>query len=300
MIKPKALKFNDEIGIVAPAGPAFDTEQFEKGIAMVEKIGFKPVIGKSCYMKSGFLAGKDEVRAKDINIFFKSKSIKAIVALRGGYGSLRILDMIDYKNIRNNPKIFVGYSDITALHSAFNKHCNLVTFHGPMVYSDFHNIDKYTLSSFMYSLMDTKYKTEYALKPIIKKDLEGELFGGNLTLLTSLLASKYQVNYKDKILFIEEINEEPYKIDRMLYEIYLSGAFNKIKGVILGQFTSCNNYNKERSYSLNYVIESFFRKHSIPLYSGLNTGHDKSKLTIPLGVRCKIYQDKLIIDQGVK
>ncbi|KMT21724.1 S66 peptidase family protein [Clostridium cylindrosporum] len=298
MIKPKALSFNDEIGIIAPSGPFFNSDQLEKSIDKIKKIGFKPILGRSCYAKDGFLAGGDDVRAKDINIFFDSSNIKAIVALRGGYGAMRILDKIDYKSIRKNPKIFVGYSDITAIHSAINKYSNLVTFHGPMIYSDFYRMDKETLSSFLHNVMDIKYTPKYDLEAVVEGDVSGKIFGGNLTILTSLLGSKYQVNYKDIVLFLEEINEEPYKVDRMLYQLYLSGAFEKVKGVILGQFTSCNSYDKERSYSLEYVLEGFFKKYSIPCYKGLNIGHDESKITIPLGASCKIIGSKLILTEG--
>lgn len=303
MIKPNALKFNDKIGIIAPSGPAFDPVQLEKSIEKIKKIGFNPVLGRSCYLSDGFLAGKDEARARDVNIFFKSKDIKGIIALRGGYGSMRILNMIDYKSIKKNPKVFTGYSDITALHSSINKYSNLITFHGPMAYSDFHDIDKETLSSFMHSAMNNKYLPKYNLEPIVESKfaLEGKIFGGNLTLLTSLLGSIYQVNYKDKVLFIEEINEEPYKIDRMLYQLYLAGVFKEIKGVILGQFTSCDSYDEKKSYSLEYVFESFFKKYSIVSYKGLNIGHNKCKITMPLGVKCKISQCKLVlIEEGVK
>lgn len=301
MIKPFALKFNDEVGIVAPSGPVYNQVQMEESIKKLKSIGFNPVLGRSCHMKEGFLAGKDEARARDINIFFKSQDIKAIIALRGGYGSMRILNMIDYHSIKKNPKIFVGYSDITAIHSAINKYSNMVTFHGPMIYSDLYKIDKNTLSSFLHSAMNKEHKPSYILEPIVDKNISGRIFGGNLTLLTSLLGTKYQVNYKNIILFIEEINEEPYKIDRMLYQLYLAGVLKEVKGVILGQFTSCNPYDDSKSLSLSYVFESFFKKFSIPSFKGLNIGHDDSKITIPLGVKCKIIGSELVLtEEGVK
>lgn len=304
MIRPKALKLNDKIGIVAPAGPYFDKVQFKKSIEKLKSIGFIPILGKSCFSKYGFLAGDDKVRAKDVNLFFEAEDIKAVMALRGGYGSMRILNSIDYKLVKKNPKIFIGYSDITALHSAINRYSKLITFHGPMLYSDFHNIDKETLLSFIENIVykDKAPIKKYKLEPIVSSNLsiEGEIFGGNLSVLTSLLGSIYQVDYKGKILFLEEINEEPYKVDRMLYQMYLAGIFKQVKCVILGQFTNCNSYDEDKSHSLEYVLNSFLKGHSIVSYRGLSIGHERSKITMPLGIKCEISECELrLSEKGV-
>ncbi|MEG2337629.1 MAG: LD-carboxypeptidase [Clostridium sp.] len=298
MIKPRALEFNDEIGIIAPSGPSFNEEQFTLSIEKVRTLGFKPIIGRSCFMRDGYLAGSDDIRSSDINIFFASKSIKAIIALRGGYGSMRLLNTIDYGAIKKNPKIFVGYSDITALHSAINRKLKIITFHGPMVYSDFYRIDKTSERSLLKSIMDPSYCPSYKIEPIVEGNITGRIFGGNLTMICSIIGSKYEISYRDKILFIEEIGEEPYKIDRMLNQMLLRGVFDEVKGVILGQFTDCNPANIDRSFSLEAVLCDFFKRHNIVSYKGINIGHDKEKITLPLGVKCRIEDSMLIIEES--
>ncbi|MEF9952032.1 MAG: LD-carboxypeptidase [Clostridium sp.] len=298
MIKPRALEFNDEIGIIAPAGPAFNEEQFTLSIDKIKSMGFKPIIGKCCYMREGYLAGSDIARSSDINIFFHSSSIKAIVSLRGGYGSMRLLDMIDYSIIKKNPKILIGYSDITAIHCAINRKLNMTTFHGPMVYSDFYRMDKSTERSLLRSIMDVNYKPSYQLDPIVDGNISGRIFGGNLTMLCSIIGSKYEATYKDKILFIEEICEEPYKIDRMLNQLLLRGVFHEARGIILGQFTDCNPSSIEKSFLLDKVLGEFFTKHNIISFKGLNIGHDNQKITLPLGSRCRVENTTLIIEES--
>lgn len=303
MIKPKALALNDRIGIIAPAGPAFNNIQLKESIEKIKSIGFVPIIGKSCYSKYGFLAGKDDIRAYDVNLFFKSKDIKGILSLRGGYGSIRILDKLDYKAIKDNPKVFMGYSDITAIHSAINRYSDLITFHGPMAYSDFYNIDRKTYISFLDNIVNTNKVLSYNIEPIFKKKdyIKGEMFGGNLCVLTSLLGSKYQVNYKGKILFIEDVNESPYEIDRMLHQLNLSGVFKKVKCVILGQFTNCTAKDKNKSHSTEYVFRKFFEENSIESYKGLEIGHEKSKITMPLGINCEVSENNLkLSEKGVR
>lgn len=300
MIKPRKLKIGDKIGIIAPASPVFDKDKIERGVNILKEIGFNVALGNSCFQRYGFLAGDDKVRVNDINEFFMDKSIDAIICLRGGYGTIRILDMIDYEIIKNNPKIFCGYSDITALHLAIYKNTKLVTFHGPMVASDISENDDFTIKNFIDCVTGNIKGKFYTLNAINKKDVEGRILGGNLSMICSLLGTAYENSFKDKILFIEDIDEKPYKIDRMLYQLKLCGIFDKVKAVILGQFTNCEDEDKDKSLSFNQVIYDFFSKIQLPIYFGFLAGHDKRKITIPLNLKIKIENNKLyFLEDGV-
>ncbi|QCX32327.1 LD-carboxypeptidase [Caloramator sp. E03] len=300
MIKPKKLKIGSKIGIIAPASPAYDKDSIERGVNILKEMGFDVVLGDSCFQRHGFLAGEDKIRVNDINKFFMDKSIDAIICLRGGYGTIRILDMIDYDVIRNNPKIFCGYSDITALHFAIFKNTKLVTFHGPMLASDISENDDFTIKKFIECVTGNIKGKAYSLNAINQKDVEGRILGGNLSLICSLLGTAYENLFKDKILFIEDIDEEPYKIDRMLYQLKLCGVFNKVKAVILGQFTNCEAEDKDKSLSFNQVIFDFFSKIQLPIYYDFLVGHEKRKITIPLNVKVRIENNKLyFMEDGV-
>lgn len=294
MLKPRRLVTGDTIGIIAPASPVYDREKIKRSFENFESLGFNVVMGESCNCKNGYLAGDDSTRSRDINTFFKDPGIKGIFCLRGGYGSPRILDSIDYKIILNNPKIFVGYSDITALHFALYRKCRLVTFHGPMVSSDFYSIDDFTKQNLLNCLFGKIKGSDFKLKPIRSGLTKGKLVGGNLSLICSLLGTGYDIKFDRKIVFIEDIDEEPYRIDRMLNQLRLAGVFRRAAGIIIGQFTNCHARDIKFSLSLEDVFEDYFHNLGIPVYCGLPAGHEKSKATIPLGVSVEISDDKLI------
>lgn len=300
MIKPKRLNINSTIGIIAPASPVFDSYSIEKGVEILKSLGYKVVLGESCYLKYGYLAGNDEARAKDVNKFFERRDIDAVICIRGGYGSMRILDLIDYGIISKHPKIFVGYSDITAVHFAINRYCKLVTFHGPMAASDISDNDELSIKSLINCLAGKIKNESYKLDAINEGNISGRIIGGNLSLVCSLMGTKYEVNFKDKILFIEDIGEEPYRIDRMLQQLKLSGVLNKLKGVVLGQFTDCEAKEPDKSLSIDEVIKSFFAGINIPVYYNFPVGHDKSKITVPIGTKIKIQNNTLcFMEEGV-
>lgn len=300
MKKPKRLRQGDTIGIIAPAGAVYIEQNIINGVKILENLGYKVILGKSCSLKYGYLAGEDLIRAEDFNGFFNNDDINAIICLRGGYGSARIIDKINYDIVKDKPKIFVGYSDITAIHSAISKKCEMVTFHGPMLASDIAHNDMLSINSLINCLSGNLKEKSYSLIPINEGRIEGKIFGGNLSLICSLLKTKYEVDYEDKIVFLEEINEEPYSIDRMLQHLKLCGIFKKAKGVVLGQFTNCETEEKDKSFSLEYLLNEFFTKIDIPVYYGLPAGHESSKITLPLGVKIKIKNDIMYFtEEGV-
>ncbi len=304
ILKPDRLKSGDVIGIISPASLPDDLSVIDRGIAYLEKLGYRVEIGKNVGKQEGYLAGTDSERLADLHDMFKNKNIKAIFTLRGGYGSTRLLDKIDYKLIQNNPKIFVGSSDINALQWAFFTKCGLITFSGPMVAVDFvDEIDPFTEELFwrmitsnkkIGKLQNPKGEKFYVLT---KGKNQGKILGGNLTLLTSLLGTEYFPQLKDSILILEDINEAPYRIDRMLNQLRLAKVFNQIKGVILGDFINCFETDPDKkSFTLNEVILYYFKKMRIPVIYNVRFGHIKEKITIPLGIKCIINSSNSTIE----
>ncbi|MDR2903149.1 MAG: LD-carboxypeptidase, partial [Clostridiales bacterium] len=223
MIRPKALKKGDTVGLIAPSGRV-PAERVPLAVKALEKRGLSLLIGESCMAKHGYLAGDDALRAADINRMFADDRVDAVFAIRGGYGAQRLLPLLDYDAIRRRPKIFAGYSDATALHIALNQRCGLITYHAPMpgteLYKD--ELDVYTNSSYMKNLFDGDLvgKIENPpgeiLKTLCPGAAKGQFIGGNLSLLAASLGTPYEIDTKGKLLFIEEIGEEPYRVDRML------------------------------------------------------------------------------------
>lgn len=299
MIKPKGLKIGDTLGVVAPASPT-TKDKVDLAYKKLNQMGFKVIMGKSCYSNYGYLAGSDDLRAEDLNTMFKNQEIDGIICLRGGYGTPRILDLLDYKLIKENPKVFIGYSDITALHIAFNQLSNLITFHGPMAASDLiGEFSDFSKESLLNSIMEGEY--QFAIKDSLGKILtinggiaEGPIIGGNLSLITSTIGTPYEIDTKGKILFIEEIGEEPYKIDRMFTQLRLSKKLEEAEGIILGDFNNCVAESSEYddSLTLEEVIDNIIKPIGKPTIFNLKAGHCEPVVTIPFGINAKMDADK--------
>lgn len=307
MIKPLQLKKGDRVAVVAPSS-ATDLKSVQNGELKIRALGLEPVMFPTCYTNYGHLAATDEKRARDINNAFCDKSINGIICLRGGYGTPRILNMLDYEMISENPKVFVGFSDITALHVAFNQICGLTTFHGPMATSNYAKIkgervdfEQYTYESLVKNLFSSeplgihKNPGEEELKSYCHGSEEGIIIGGNLTLLTACMGTKYEVDTRDKILFIEEVNEPVYKIDRMLTTLALAGKFEQCRGVILGTFVGCEREKKayEGGFDLplEEVIENTIVPFGKPIIHNFKAGHSFPQPTLPFGTRVQINAD---------
>lgn len=304
-VKPAKLQKGSTIGIVAPAGPCYRKNEIANCVKAIEKLGFNVVPGNTVYMDKGYLAGEDFERARDINEFFMNQDIDGIICLRGGYGSQRILDKIDYDMIRRNPKVFIGYSDITAIHSALNRICGLVTFHGPIALN-FCGMDEFTLNSFLNCVTSSEPLGEVKNPGNIGKiyslcsgEAAGQLVGGNLSLLSSSIGSPYEIDTRGKILFIEDVGEEPYRVDRMLTQLILSGKLSDCNGIVLGQWTKCEAVEPEKNLSLTEVLIDRLMPLGKPVLCNLACGHEKTKITIPLGVMSRISKDgRLFIEEG--
>ena len=284
---PVRIKPGDTIGIVAPAGP-FDRQTVLRGARIIEDMGFKIIIPPGLFEKNRYLAGSDNHRVQYVNQLFADKSIDAIICARGGYGSMRILPMLDYDAIRNNPKVFVGFSDITILLSVLFTRCNLLTFHGPVVTSLADASEETKHSFFSNITSDSSLEIKLSGGRTIKSGMAaGEVCGGNLTMLCHLVGTPFAPDFKNKILFLEDRGEAPYRIDRMLVHMELAGCFEGLSGIILGAFDECGPIE-----DVIKIIVELFDKHPLPILAGLDAGHGSHNLTIPLGIEATLDADR--------
>ena len=303
-LKSKRLLKGDVIGIISPASAVDDERLIQSGIKYLEGLGYRTKLGKNVGKVRGYLAGTDEERVEDIHQMFSDQKVKAIFCLRGGYGAFRLLDKIDYKLIQDNPKIFVGYSEITSLQMAFLKKSNLISFAGPMVVSNFSNeISNYTEENFWRMITFTKKLGKVKLPELDNLQslnlgiAAGRLIGGNLAVFASLLGTKYLPDLNNKILFLEDISELPYKIDRMLNQLRLSNVFNKIRGIILGSFSDCiEPDSNKKTLTIDEVWSDYFRGIDCPVIHSFPHGHIKDILTLPIGTRIKLNATKCYIE----
>lgn len=299
-ITPKRLIKGDTIALTAPAGAIFNTSHIEKIEKKLHYLGFKTIRGKTLFLQEGYLAGDDKLRVNELHQFFKNPKIKAILAMRGGWGCARILDLLDYDLIKSNPKILMGYSDITSLLIAINKQTGLITYHGPMGYSSWKTFSTQQVTDVLvkgepFKMMNPKdYQKD--LITLTSGKAVGELVGGNLTVVTSLVGTKYEPNWKNKILFLEETHEEPYKIDRMLWQLKLAGIFEQINGCVLGSFNKCEPEEPQKSFSLEEVLNQHFKNKKFPVYKGATFGHLIPKFTLPIGIKVKLNSDDFYIE----
>lgn len=304
IIKPNKLKKGDVIGIITPASMPDDVSRIEKGVKYLESLGYKVEVGKNVGKVRGYLAGTDEERLDDLHYMFNKKSIKAIICVRGGYGSPRLLDKIDYSLIKKNPKIFVGYSDITALQMAFLKKCGLVTFAGPMVAVDFwkEEVSKFTEEQFWRMITSDQPFGKLANPDnerffVLNKGFaEGRIIGGNLALITALMGTEYLPSFENNILMLEDIGEPPYRIDRMLNQIKLAKGFEQAAAIILGRFVDCYDSNGAKSLTLNEVMADYFSKIEKPVIYNFKHGHISDNITVPFGLNCVLNTEKNVLE----
>lgn len=304
IIKPKKLNKKDVIGIIAPGSSPDEYSRVEKGVRYLEKLGYRTQLGKNIGKSQGYLAGTDEERLSDLHKMFGDKNVKAIFCLRGGYGAFRLLDKIDYKLIKDNPKIFVGYSEITSLQNAFLQKSGLITFAGPMVTVDFHeDVSPYTEENFWAMITSNKkfgkikYPQDEKLLSLVKGNAIGRLVGGNLAVFAALIGSEYLPDMTGKILFIEDIGELPYKIDRMLNQLKFAKIFKKSKGIILGRFVDCYEHDpNKKTLTLGEVIDNYIGSLKIPSIYTFPHGHIKDFVTLPIGIKINLNASRGMVE----
>jgi muramoyltetrapeptide carboxypeptidase len=303
-IKPTRLKKGDTVAVIAPASPP-NKENLKRGLKFVEDLGLKYKLGKSLYSEYGYLAGNDEARLSDLNEMFLDNEIKAIICAGGGYGTARIASAIDYDAIKNNPKIFWGYSDITFLHTAIRQETGLITFHGPMLASDIGKEGANQVSRDTFQQLFTPAELNYdssisQIEELVPGSAEGPLVGGNLSLLSSSMGTPFEIDTEGKILLIEDINEEPRAVDRMLNQLYMAGKLQESAGIIIGDFNNCVP-ERELSLSLEEVIDHYIQLAGRPALKGFKMGHCSPHIGVPLGADASMdtKEKTLYVESGI-
>jgi len=284
-VYPPPIKKGDIIGLVAPAGSLINKENFTAGIKFLEKKGFRVRFNRKIFNAKGYLAGTDQERADEFNMIWADPEVKALVAARGGYGCLRMVDLIDMNLIRKTPKILIGFSDLTLLLNTINKKTRLVTFHGPVI-TTLTDINTQSKKRFLDTLLGhaSTQLSPAGLKIIKGGKAKGTLLGGNLTTLAHMIGTPYEITWQGAILFIEDTGEKPYSLDRLLTYLSKSGRLQKIKGLILGTFS--DEDRKERSLlqkGVNERIAELFATEDIPIWANFPTGHSRRNITLPVG-----------------
>lgn len=300
LIKPARLKKGDTIALVTP-GSYITQKEKDESISNLNNLGFNVVYSDRLMQKNGYFSATDEGRAVDVNEMFERKDVHGIMCGRGGYGCARILPFLDYDLIKNNPKPLIGFSDVTALHIAIYKKSNLITFHGPVSISTF---SSFSVRNFESVLLNPTFELEllnsntgnnynlYGITVISDGISEGELAGGNLSIVASLIGTEYDIDYSGRIIFLEEFLEEPYRIDRMLTQMIQAGKFENAAGVALGVFKLCEpskiNPSFNGSFSLMDVLKDRLGNLGIPVIYGLSFGHVADKFTLPFGIKAEL------------
>lgn len=305
LIKPKRLCRGDRIGLVCSSEPIYFPERLEGGITELESLGFECILGKHVKKHYKYMAGTDQERAEDINFMFSDQSINGIITITGGSSANRVLPYLDYKLIRDNPKIFLGISDISVLLNAIHAKTKLVTFHGPYVLFGICEMSDYNREYFKKALMQSNpvgIIREYAPRKVLKEGkVSGQLIGGNLSSIRSIIGTPYEPDWRGKILFWEEYKTEPHNIDRIFSHLKLAGVLEKIVGLISGNLAMCQEKKYAgRSFEIEEIIMDHCRDYNFPIMTNLDFGHNCQNITIPLGIRGTIdtYQKKFSIDES--
>jgi muramoyltetrapeptide carboxypeptidase len=287
MNKPKVLKKGDIIGIFAPASP-IKREFFEKGIIELKKLGFEVKYSQNIFQKEKFLAGNDRKRAEEFIKLLKDREVKALIGARGGYGSIRLIPLLEKINLSHEKsKILIGSSDLTSLLLYFNQKYNWVVFYGPMASSSIAK-GHYNKESFIHVLTKSSTLSPLICGKVIKPGKAvGILTGGCLSLICSTLGTPYEIKTSEKILILEDYREKPYRIDRYLWQLKFARKFEKIKGIVFGEMKGCIQH-PHQNYELEDIIKDFFQEYDFPVLYGFPFGHSKKSFTIPLGIKAEI------------
>jgi muramoyltetrapeptide carboxypeptidase len=313
---PERLRSGDTVALIAPASAPEDARAIDRSVALLEAKGFRVKLGRNARKRLGYLAGTDRERAGDLMTAFADRHVKGIFCLRGGYGTARLLPLLDYRVIGANPKVFVGFSDITSLHCAFVEKANLLTFHGPMVASYLIKKDFPRYSSEWLFKMITEpiapasIRRGYSgrtVKILRRGKAAGRLIGGNLSVLCALIGTPYEPEFRGRILYLEELEEKPYRVDRMLTHLAHAGVFQKVAGVAVGVCIDCEDPKASRArifrQSLEHVLHDRLGSLNVPVVIGLPFGHGPHNATLPVGGRAVLDAEKgdlILTESAVK
>lgn len=310
MIIPPKLKSDDLVAIIAPASASNKPDALNQAVLNIESLGLKAKVMPNAGSRWGYFAGTDEQRAEDFNRAVADPEVKAIICLRGGYGTMRILPMICYEEFQRNPKIVMGYSDITGLLNALTRMTGVVTYHGPIAESKFLGyegewarkalLEPGPLGVFAPPITVSGRSVEPAPRTINGGKAKGRLIGGNLCLISPVIGSPYQPDFKGSILFLEDIQEHPYRVDRMLTGLWLSGCLDQLNGIVFGDFVphpeeKAYSGPKDETFTMDQVFDNLRLWTQIPIFTGLYAGHIKDKVTLPIGGVVEMDADALTL-----
>lgn len=299
VLKPPRLKTGDTVGLINPAGATFHPQDIDVVEETLNALGLKMKTGKHLLDRYGYLAGTDEARASDVNAMFSDSQVDALLAVRGGWGCNRLLDLIDYEQIARSPKIIMGYSDITSLLLAMNAKAGLVTFHGPVGTSTWNEYSTSHVKRLLFdaealrmenpkTIGDNLVQTQDRILTIHPGTGRGRLLGGNLSVLVAMIGSAYLPDFHNSILFLEDVGEDIYRIDRMLTQLKLAGILKQLSGFVFGKCSDCGPGRGYGSLTLEEVLDDHIKPLGIPAWYGSMIGHIENKFTVPLGIEAEI------------
>lgn len=303
VVRPPKLIRGNRVALIAPAGPLLEKDDLTRAEALCRALGYEPALGKSAYARHGYLAGTDHERLTDLNSALADPSIDAIWCIRGGYGSIRLLEGVDYRAMAQRPKALIGFSDVTALLNAVTRLTGVVTFHGPVARA---SMPAFSRSHFERVLTrveapgrlgrlpappDVLIPQENRIVTLRGGVAEGRLLGGNLTLLQCLIGTPYFPELAGAILFLEDVGEDLYRVDRMLAHLHLIGALRRLSGVLIGRFTSLDRSGRDGALGFDEVLANYFDPLGIPVAYGFPVGHIDAQWTLPLGVQARLDAD---------
>lgn len=301
--RPPRLGNGSRVALVAPAGPLLERDDLTRAQALCRALAYEPVLGKNAYARHGYLAGTDEERLSDFNSALSDPYIDGIWCIRGGYGSIRLLDRLDYDALAARPKAVIGFSDITAVLNAITQLTGLVTFHGPVARS---SMSVFTRQHFervlsrpvcagqldrIPEVSGVLIPQEHRIVSLTGGTAEGRLIGGNLTLLQCLVGTPYFPDLDGAILFLEDVGEDLYRVDRMFAHLRLSGALRQLAGVLIGRFTDLQRSNRDGALGFDEVLDNYLAPLRIPVAYGFPVGHIDDQWTLPLGVQARLDAD---------
>ena len=301
--RPPKLGDGSRVALVAPAGPLLERDDLTRAQALCRALAYEPLLGKNAHARHGYLAGTDEERLSDFNSALSDPSIDAIWCIRGGYGSIRLLDRLDYQALAAHPKVVIGFSDISAVLNAITQLTGLITFHGPVARS---SMSAFTRQHFERILSrpvaagrldripdpsGVVIPQEHRIVTLTGGAAEGRLVGGNLTLLQCLVGTPYFPDLAGAILFLEDVGEDLYRVDRMFAHLRLSGALRLLAGVLIGRFTDLERSNRDGALGFDEVLANYLAPLRIPVAYGFPVGHIEHQWTLPLGVLARLDAD---------
>lgn len=302
-VRPPRLSAGSRVALVAPAGPLLERDDLTRAQELCRALGYEPVLGKNASSRHGYLAGTDDQRLADLNGVLQDPSIDAVWCIRGGYGALRLLDRVDYDAMARRPKAFLGFSDITALLNAVTRITGVVTFHGPVARAPMSAFSRRHFQRVLTSPdvpgrldrlpspADVLVPQEHRVVTLIGGTAEGPLAGGNLSLLHCLIGTPYFPSLDQAILFLEDVGEDLYNVDRMLAHLRLVGALQGLAGVAVGRFTELDRSSRDGALGFDEVLATYLEPLGIPVAYGFPIGHIDSQWTLPLGIRARLNAD---------